>query len=297
MAPKSTPLEKAARMLDLVPYIYSHQGCSITELADEFSITESELLDDLTSLWMCGESKFDYMDLDFESGYVFIRNAETLNRIRSLSHQERISLLLGLSILEEELVDSGKDFKDDIDSLREKLGDDISRIIVAKPDIRSEILKGIESAIANRRTLEISYHSIIEDSVDDRVIHPLELFSEEKYWYLVAFCEKANSHRTFRLDRIQRLRPLEAPAIARDIPVNDSQIKIRARIHRDARTNTEALGSSLAIGGDEVVTSIYNQSWLARMVCASGGGIEVTDPARIRDDVLSIARSIRALYG
>ena len=52
MARKSTPTEQAARMLDLVPFISSHQGISTTELAAEFGISVDELLGDLNSLWM-----------------------------------------------------------------------------------------------------------------------------------------------------------------------------------------------------------------------------------------------------
>ena len=38
MVKKTTPTEKAARMLDLVPFISSHQGIATTELAAEFGI-------------------------------------------------------------------------------------------------------------------------------------------------------------------------------------------------------------------------------------------------------------------
>ena len=63
MARKSTPTEQAARMLDLVPFISSHQGISTTELAAEFGIPVDELLGDLNSLWMCGDNRFDLIDL------------------------------------------------------------------------------------------------------------------------------------------------------------------------------------------------------------------------------------------
>jgi proteasome accessory factor C len=87
MARKSSPIEKAARMLDLVPFITAHQGIGTAELASEFGISEEELLNDLNSLWMCGDNRFDLIDLQFDSGYVTIRNAETLNLIRSLTQQ------------------------------------------------------------------------------------------------------------------------------------------------------------------------------------------------------------------
>ena len=109
MAKRSTPAEKAARMLDLVPYISSHQGISCKDLAVDFGITEAELLSDLNALWMCGDNRFDLIELEFESGYVSIRNAETLNVVRSLSTQEIISILLGLDLIEKSLQDNQND--------------------------------------------------------------------------------------------------------------------------------------------------------------------------------------------
>ena len=50
----STPVEKAARLLDLVPFISSHQGIALVDLASQFGISESELISDLNTLWMCG---------------------------------------------------------------------------------------------------------------------------------------------------------------------------------------------------------------------------------------------------
>lgn len=82
MAKKSTPVEKAARMLDLVPFITTHQGIPLDDLAAQFQVSQSELLSDLNALWMCGDSRFDLIDLEFESGFVSIRNAETLSLVK-----------------------------------------------------------------------------------------------------------------------------------------------------------------------------------------------------------------------
>ena len=93
---QSTPVEKAARLLDLVPFISTHQGIALSELAAEFNLTESELLSDLNTLWMCGlpgYTPLELIDLEFESGYVSIRNAEVLQRVRLLTKQELVIIL------------------------------------------------------------------------------------------------------------------------------------------------------------------------------------------------------------
>ena len=94
MAKQTTsPIAKTARLLDLVPFITTHQGISIKDLAKEFAITTEELLDDLNTLWMCGlpgYTPLELIDLSFESGYVSIRNAEILQKVRLLTKEELV---------------------------------------------------------------------------------------------------------------------------------------------------------------------------------------------------------------
>ena len=37
---QASPVERAARLLDLVPFISTHQGISVKDLAHEFELTE-----------------------------------------------------------------------------------------------------------------------------------------------------------------------------------------------------------------------------------------------------------------
>ena len=77
----ANPLERTSRLLDLVPYINTHQGISLVDLAQVFEVSTEQMISDLTTLWMCGlpgYTPLELMDLDFESGYVTIRNAPTL---------------------------------------------------------------------------------------------------------------------------------------------------------------------------------------------------------------------------
>ena len=76
----SAPLERTARLLDLVPYISSHQGISLKELAQTFKVDQGQMTSDLTTLWMCGlpgYTPLELMDLDFESGFVTIHNVNS----------------------------------------------------------------------------------------------------------------------------------------------------------------------------------------------------------------------------
>ena len=67
----SAPLARIARLLDLVPYINTHQGIALKELAKHFEVTPAQMNADLMTLWMCGlpgYTHLELMNLDFESG-------------------------------------------------------------------------------------------------------------------------------------------------------------------------------------------------------------------------------------
>ena len=95
---------RLARLIDLVPFITSHQGVSIAELAKKFNVTINEIEKDLWLLYMCGlpgQTPLELMEFEFEDGYVTVRNAEELRAPRSLTQTELATLIIGLEILGE----------------------------------------------------------------------------------------------------------------------------------------------------------------------------------------------------
>ena len=111
-------------MLDLVPYLHAHQGIALSTLAQNFGVSESEMSADLTTLWMCGlpgYTPLELMDLSFDSGFVTIRNAQTLESPRSLNKEEAIALLLGLDLVRSALSSEREDLLSKIDILSQRL--------------------------------------------------------------------------------------------------------------------------------------------------------------------------------
>ena len=300
MAKKSTPIEKAARMLDLVPYISSHQGVSTDELAAEFGISVEELLNDLNSLWMCGDNRFDLIDLEFESGFVSIRNAETLNRIRSLSQQEIIAVLIGLDLIEKDLPTNRADLTSDIDSLRKRLGDGLSRIIDASPSLDGKVSAVIKDALHRGAAIEISYYSPTEDAISLRTINPIQVTSENGREFLIAFCNSAQAQRTFRVDRIQRasLVASESPNFSQKDFLNSDHVQTLAQVMilKNLRQSRESLGNSITGEGAQVSVSTYGSQWISRTVISSAGAISLTSPAEFRSEIASRARKTLELY-
>jgi len=297
MARKSTPLEKAARMLDLVPFISSHQGISTTELASQFGISEEELLSDLNSLWMCGDSRFDLIDLSFDSGFVTIRNAQTLNLIRSLSPQEIISIVIGLDLIEKGLPGDRKDLATEISSLRTKLGEGMTRILDANPAHDSKVIEAIEEALHKTRKIHISYFSPSDDEVTERDIAPLDFIHNQGHDFLIAYCDRAQAQRSFRVDRIQSAEILDETAL-QSSPIEDSSDATisSVRILHSVRRSRESLGSSISGEGSHVSVSSYSQDWLSRTVISAAGAMEVTVPLETRRHIADRAAEALQQY-
>lgn len=296
MTKRDNPVEKAARLLDLVPFIYSHQGISVTDLASEFSITSEELLKDLNALWMCGETRFDLIELEFESGFVYIRNAEAINVVRSLSVQEVAAILFGLDFLRESISVERVDLLSDIEAIKKLIGTPLQRSIASEPKIAGDIILVIDETLTNRQKLQITYHSVAEDLTSERVIHPIERRVENGVEFLLAFCESANGVRNFRLDRIQSARISQVPSSQIARPHASPVAQVRIKIHGDLRQVFETFGKIASAAGNTYTVEIYNQSWLIREVLASAGAIEVVEPSSLRAEIARQAALVAAQY-
>jgi predicted DNA-binding transcriptional regulator YafY len=293
---KANPVEKAARLLDLVPFIYSHQGISVSDLATEFSIKSEELLADLNALWMCGETRFDLIELEFESGFVYIRNAEALNVVRSLSVQEVTAILFGLDLLKESISTERADLLLDIEIIKGVIGTSLQRLVASEPKISGGVIIAIDEALRNRQKLKITYHSVADDVTTERLVHPIEKQVENGVELLLAFCESADAVRSFRLDRIQKLELVQVTS-SQTSGVQSAAIEsVTVKVHSDVRRVLETLGTLTPGGGDSYSIDIYNQSWLIREVLAAGGAIEVIEPASLRAEIARQAGLVASQY-
>lgn len=297
MAKRSTPMEKAARLLDLVPFLYKNQGISIEMLAKEFGVDREEILSDLNTLWMCGETRFDLIELEFESGYVYIRNAQAINLVRSLSTQEMISIFFGLDLLKDELGDQRPDLLKEIETLKSQINPELSSKVSANQAVSASLLEEIDKAIASRFLLEIQYHSVADDKYSMRTISPIEKVRRDGHDFLIAFCTVADSRRTFRLDRISSAKvvDLSSPSIAAP-DEDESRISVTLKVHANARLLNETFDKCRELGDDKYQVEVFNTSWLVREIIASAGDFELLEPLNLRQEVVRQSRAIALQY-
>jgi len=296
-----TPLGRTARLLDLVPYLASHQGIELLSLAKEFDVSQSQMVADLTTLWMCGlpgYTPLELMDLSFESGFVTIHNAETLAHPRTLSDEESIALLLGLDLVIESLPNDRKDLKEIALDLVARLSarSSVPAKLSAVPVIPGSLRATIQSALRTKSALEIVYHSSYSDILSTRVVTPIELRDDNGFEYLWAACQSARALRSFRVDRIQSVALTTVEKMPTGALHNNRKIEYTILAHSREREVMERFALEPDALGATIETSSYSREWIRRSILASSGGVELVAPDDIRSEIQRAAQSILDRY-
>jgi proteasome accessory factor C len=297
----ASPLERTSRLLDLVPYIHTHQGISLIDLAKVFEVSTDQMINDLTTLWMCGlpgYTPLELMDLDFESGYVTIRNAPTLAKPRSITHEEGVALVLGLDVLRSTISPEREDLIDAIGSLSQRIARlvNLPLALSASSVISPEVTTSIREAIAHRSGLKISYHSLYKDEISSRIVLPLELLESQGYLYLHAYCFTALDFRHFRLDRVQSTETAEVEKPSTAPAVNPEKIGYELKVHRPTRDVAERFEEPHLEPGSVFKASSFSHHWITRSTLASGGAVELLSPSEMRSEIARRAETILNRY-
>lgn len=301
--PTQTPLGRTARLLDLVPFLATHQGIELKALSENFDVTDVQMVADLTTLWMCGlpgYTPLELMDLSFESGFVTIHNAETLSHPRALTDEEIIALLLGLDVVIASLPSDRSDLKSIALDLVTRLStrSSIPSKMSAAPATPGSVRAIIERSLSDKESVEILYHSSYSDEISRRVVTPIELREENGFEYLWGVCQSAHALRSFRLDRIQEAAPKSNIAEAFPAFTNDQSLGISYTIH--AHSRPREVIERFAINKEEFAQNArvvsFSHEWIKRSVLASAGSAEVVEPASIRLEIRSSAQLILDRY-
>jgi proteasome accessory factor C len=297
----SAPLERTARLLDLVPYINTHQGIALKDLAAVFEVSNAQMVNDLTTLWMCGlpgYTPLELMDLDFESGYVNISNAPTLAKPRSVTFDEGVALILGLDLLRATIPTDRSDLLEKIDSLSARLSSIInlnSTFSVVAP-VNQGVSAAIDEALASRSSLEIEYHSMYRDEITQRTIFPIEILEVEGQQYLSSYCYSASDFRQFKLDRIQKAVVTQESKTIPEDATDTQRINSRLKVLKPTREIAERFSRQDLKAGSEFDFQTYSQQWLERSILSSGDGVALLTPPEIRASIAQMAQSMLDRY-
>ncbi len=295
----SPTLAQTERMLNLVPYLSTHQHIPISKLCDEFGVSKKELLDDLNTLWMCGlpgYTPLELIDLSFDAGFVSIRNAEILEIPRSLTTEEIVVLILGLDLLSKSVESLAKE----INNLQNRLRSIVGDFARAVPTIDSGHRAIIQRAISERQNLKITYYSPVSDNVSVREITPIEIQVDSGNEYLLAMTDKGL--RNFRLDRVSEviLTSTTKQNFESQGQSNNAEIEVQLKITKDSRQVAELFNLDLAqtaLAPDGIHKALgFSSEWFVRALMSKGLSVQLVDPADIRSEIAARCAELIEIY-
>ena len=289
-------LDRTSRALDLVPYLLEHQGISITELAEVFGVTEDQINKDLMLIHMCGlpgYTPLELIDMYYEDGYVTVSEPQSLRVPRRMNRHELAAILVGLDLLKS--ARSGE-LEGEISQLQQKLLRNLeveNPYVVIHEELKDNLLPILESAISKSTAVRIEYLSASRDEKSERKILPLEMYAENGKTYLVAWCDRSQSNRTFRLDRILNCEILPGEEIRngnQEKHYLDSTEVTVLKINQAGRRfieENQAIISAAVKNGEfwEVNLSQIDEEWLIRTALGYGKAIEVIEPIRLAAEI------------
>ncbi|HSP39152.1 MAG TPA: YafY family protein [Frankiaceae bacterium] len=308
--------DRLPRLLALVPYLRTHPGALIDDVAAEFGITVRQLRDDLNLLWVCGlpgGAPGDLIDLSFEGETVTVIDPQTLDRPLRLTADEGQALVVAARTLADV---PGLAERDALDRVLAKLegalgaGEGSAGLAVTL-EAEAGVLTTVRSALDQHRRLHLRYLVEARDEVTDRDVDPMRLLSRDGRWYLEAWCHRVEAMRLFRLDRIVDLQVLDTPAVpppeavSRDLadglfsPSPDDEL-VTLQLAPAARwvadyypvESTEETDD----GGLRIALRTPEVEWVIRLVLRLGGQGRVVEPVALIDAVrLRAAEALAAV--
>jgi proteasome accessory factor C len=317
-APESATV-RLSRLLTMVPWLLNRQGVEIDEAAREFGVTPAQVEADLALLFLCGTPggyHGDLIEAEWESGRVFLGNADTIKRPLRLGVDEALTLIVGLRAL---AAVPGIGERDavvralaKIEAATGSAAAGTSRIqVVIDEGTSNEALALAQQALAAHRRVHLRYLVPGRDESTERDVDPMRVISFDAQWYLEGWCHRAEDVRLFRVDRIESLTILDqdgtppSGAEPRDLdsgvftPRADDQL-VRVALEPGAAWVSDYYPTESVEptpGGGAVITlRTADTAWLRRLMWRLGAQASVIEPAELALAVQSGARAALDAY-
>ncbi|HEX3829685.1 MAG TPA: WYL domain-containing protein [Sporichthyaceae bacterium] len=316
----TTAADRLTRLLALVPYLLNRPGIPLATAARDAGISEAQLVKDLELLFVCGlpgHLPDDLIEAEWESGQVFLGNADTIGRPLRLGVDEVAALSIGLRLL---AALPGISDRGALDKAIAKLqevagsvaGDVADRLEITTDDETPEsVLADARRGLAANRRLHLRYWVPWRDEATERDVDPMRLAVVDGRTYLEGWCHRAEDVRLFRLDRVLALRVLDEVVSAPRVPIRDldgglfraspDDTVATVRLAPEARWVAEYYPcdevTELPDGSAIVRLRTAGPDWIVRLALRLGPSAAVIDPPHIADTVRERALATLERYG
>jgi len=305
--------ERAALMLQLVPYLINKGEVSLAEAAADFDVSAAQMramVEKLTVIGRPGERGYwqmanDLFDIDWdlldEQDRISLTNAVGLEHAPRLTAREAAALLAGLQLARSL---PGVGSSGVISGLLAKLARGASSTpadVIVAPEPVDGVRTTVDDAL--RRGVAVSFAYKAPDApVTTRTVDPVKVHIADGQWYLQGWCHLRQAMRTFHLDRVSDLEltgiPIthgeEQPPELFEMTEHDNAVRIRfpAAVAPLLRGYLDrARDVTTSSGTTEATVRVADPTSLKRLAAGRGGDVAIVEPAVAREAAAEWARA------
>lgn len=310
--------DRAALIMQLVPYLLERGEVSIAEAAADFDVTPEQMramVEKLTVIGRPGDGGYwqlpnDLFDIDWDlldrQDTIVLTNAVGLERPPRLTAREAAALLAGL-----QLAGSLPGVADDdlVAGLVAKLARGASAVpadVIVAPGPVDEVRATVDRALREGRAVSFTYQAPDADATT-RTVDPVKVHIAGGQWYLQGWCHLREGMRTFHLDRVSDAALTTIPITHAEEPVPElfapATTDLVARIRFPAAV--APLLADYLIHADVQIEDgvgiaampIADERNLRRIAARFAGSIEIIEPTAARRAAVDWANAGLAQYG
>jgi predicted DNA-binding transcriptional regulator YafY len=313
---------KATRLLSLILLLQSRPNWKAADLATELGVSERTVHRYLVALQEMGIPI--YSERGLYGGFSLMRGYRLPPLI--FSAEEATVLYMGANLIQEvwgqtydEAVKTVTAKLDNVlpDDLRTEVARARQSLVVSgltRIDYRpwGQTLRVLRRCIMDRQPVELHYRSFAQRDATDRVVDPYALAFRWGLWYVVAFCHLRRALRTFRVDRIQTLKPLSGSfAVPDDFSVRDyltdtmrMEATVRVAVELDASIAPQirewhSHWMEITDHDDGSITARFDVAdldWVTHWTLQQGPAARAVSPPELIERVQNAARDILRRY-
>lgn len=310
--PKSRPVT-ITRLVSLIDYINRHPGVAVRELSDHFGRTPRQIRADVALLDQAGIDDLlpgSTLEIDWDlynrEGRLQLFSSLDVEAPVALTGEEVSRVILGLQMIAESLSKEERShLKGTITTLlaassqKPVIGEGVQTVV---PLVNSAHFEAVRSAIDSGGCLAIDYRDAA-GALSSRTIWPTDLHLRRDGWVIDAWCGVRKDSRSFRLDRIGKVRAcspqeLEGEPVSQGTspkaPTHPTQKQAGGREGGDEATVEVTLtkdadwvlGESVARAvhvDKESITAtfdVWDDAWMTAEIIALAPYIQSTKPTR-----------------
>ena len=319
-APRRAPetaTQRLGRLLDMVPWLLQHRGVPIAEAAREFGVTDDQVVEDLELLFVCGTPGYGHaelIDAQWDSGHIYLDNADDIAAPMRLSRDEAVTLTAGLQALGSTLV--GSDVAErTLRKIRDAAGGAVDeprgRIDLDLDDgSQHPAMAPLKDAFSRGRRVHLRYYVATRDESTERDVDIMRILNLDSQWYVEGYCHRAKDVRLFRLDRIEDVTVLDVDgtpppgATPRDLDdvfvPGENDLTVVLDASRWAAWIADYYPNEgvhrRRDGSLRVTLKVADPALVRRLVLRLEGEVRVVEPRELADAVADEARTALAAY-